>query len=107
MVAALTESLDRELRSESSVAVSLICPGAVSTAIGASDDGTESSDRPVEADELAFRELFADLVAKGESADELAAEIFAGIRAGHFWIIPKSVALSRLRNRSDDIVSGR
>lgn len=108
MVVALTESLERELRSEAApVSVSLICPAAVATAIDPSVSDADAEKKSLGAKESVFREKFTELVSGGVDAKELAAEVFEAIREERFWIIPKTVSNNRLRSRYDDSVSGR
>jgi NAD(P)-dependent dehydrogenase (short-subunit alcohol dehydrogenase family) len=108
MVSALTESLDRELRAESTmIRASLICPGAIATAIGRQEKSGTRRDAGEESSEQRFRAQLTGLIAEGMDPAELAAEVFAGIRDNRFWIIPESANPSRIQKRCDTILSGR
>ena len=88
--ASLTECLAHDFRAQSaSIGVSCLVPGAVATGIARS--GRNRPDEPpseAQAPDHAFVEqALADLIAeKGREPDDAGEIVFAGIRAGDFWI---------------------
>jgi NAD(P)-dependent dehydrogenase (short-subunit alcohol dehydrogenase family) len=91
--AALTECLAHDLRAQgAAIGVSCLVPGAVATGIARSGRNRPSAaSEPAseaQAPDHAFVEgALADMIAtKGREPDEAGEIVFAGIRAGQFWI---------------------
>ena len=101
-VVALSEGLFMDLQAaQSSVAVSVICPGFVNTNLGAVDrqENTESIPKSVRLG----REALQRTLEQGLAADELAERVFFGIDAGQFWIFPQPEALAGFDLRASSI----
>ena len=108
-VVVLTESLYKELAQEpGDVTASVLCPAEVATQIWHSDR-LRPEDQKVALGEAEqqFHDVVADNVAAGLSPDEFAVQVFEGIDAGNFWLIPDTAFMSMLEQRTDDIVQLR
>ncbi len=88
--AALTECLAHDFRAQgAAIGVSCLVPGAVATGIARSarnrpDEPPSEAQAP---DHAFVEDALADLIAtKGREPDEAGEIVFAGIRAGQFWI---------------------
>ncbi len=107
--AALTECLAHDFRAQgASIGVSCLVPGAVATGIARS--GRNRPDEPPsesQAPDHAFVEqALADMIAeKGREPDEAGEIVFAGIRAGDFWITTMDDLDPLLRERSDAMLA--
>ncbi len=104
-VTVLTESLYRELAQEAAeITASVLCPAEVATGIWHSDR-LRPADQQVKlgAVEQAFHDVVANNVAAGPSPDEFAAQVFKGIDAGQFWLIPDTAFMPMLEQRTADI----
>jgi NAD(P)-dependent dehydrogenase (short-subunit alcohol dehydrogenase family) len=106
--AALTESLAHDLRAEgSSIGVSCLVPGAVATNIARSarnrpDEPPSEAQSP---DHHFVEGALADLLAThGRHPDEIGEMVFAGVRAGDFWIPTTDAYEDLLRARHDSMV---
>ena len=92
--AALAESLAHDLRAQGSdIGVSCLVPGAVDTRIGLSErnrQATTGAEPPSEAqapDHYFVRQALQDMTAQtGRPPSDAAEIVFAGVRAGQFWI---------------------
>jgi len=105
-VVALTESLQGELQMlKSSIGVSLLAPGPVQT--GIFDDPFENADVSIEVQQ--FVDMLRDMLTKnGLPADELAQRVFAGIKAGQYWLLTQPEAIDQqLRQRVENILTGQ
>lgn len=90
-VTALTETLHAELALESApLTASCLCPGDVATAIWESDRLRPAAERNrlASESERQFHDAVAGGVARGLTPEEFAAQVFAAIAAGRFWIVP-------------------
>ncbi|MEZ5568849.1 MAG: SDR family NAD(P)-dependent oxidoreductase [Halioglobus sp.] len=108
-VVVLTESLYRELAQESGeVTASVLCPAEVATKIWHSER-LRPKDQHVKLGtaEQAFHDAVATNVAAGPSPDEFAGEVFKGIEADQFWLIPDTAFMPLLEQRADEIVHQR
>ncbi len=108
-VVALTESLYKELAlEEAEVTASVLCPAEVATKIWQSDRlRPDSKQFTLGVEEQQFHDAVAGNVAAGANPDSFAAQVFAGIEAGKFWIIPDTAFMPLLQQRSDDIALTR
>lgn len=89
-VVALSEGLYMDLQAvQSAVAVSVVCPGFVSTNLGASS--VDEGDIPESVQQ--GREALKRTLAQGLSPDDLAERVFAAIDDKQFWIFPQPEAL--------------
>jgi NAD(P)-dependent dehydrogenase (short-subunit alcohol dehydrogenase family) len=92
--ASVAECVAHDLRAQGSeVGVSCLVPGAVDTKIGWSErnrqatTGTEAPGESQAPDHYFVREALQDMTATaGRPPDEVAEIVFAGVRAGQFWI---------------------
>jgi NAD(P)-dependent dehydrogenase (short-subunit alcohol dehydrogenase family) len=112
-VVALTECLHHELAALGSrVRVSALCPGAVSTGIGASERVRPDALRARRAaaarpEAERFAEALRAGIAGGAAPEQVAERAFAGIREGRFWILPDPGFGERALARVRDLVEGR
>lgn len=112
--AALTECLAHDFRAQGSeIGVSCLVPGAVATGIARSGrnrsavSGAGEPPSEAQAPDHAFVEqALADMIAeKGREPDEAGEIVFAGIRAGHFWITTMDDLDPLLRERSEAMLA--
>lgn len=81
-VVALSETLHYELAlQQSQVAVSVLCPGPVASDIMGSNSPLGAATQQLDA-------LLDSSIREGMAPRELAREVFAGIAAGRFWLLP-------------------
>ncbi|MEE4661685.1 MAG: SDR family NAD(P)-dependent oxidoreductase [Halieaceae bacterium] len=108
-VVVLTESLYKELAQEAGeVTASVLCPAEVATQIWHSDRLRPDSERVALGDaEQQFHDAVAGNVARGATPDAFAQQVFAGIEAGQFWLIPDAAFMPMLQMRTDEIVAQR
>jgi len=105
--AALTECLAHDFRAQGApLGASCLVPGAVATGIARS--GRNRPDEPpseAQAPDHAFVEgALADMIAtKGREPDEAGEIVFAGIRAGQFWITTMDDLAPLMQERYDAI----
>ena len=105
----LTESLYKELAQEpGDVTASVLCPAEVATKIWHSER-LRPADQHVELGEAEqqFHDVVADNVAAGLTGDEFAVQVFEGIEAGKFWLIPDTGFMPMVEQRTADIVQQR
>lgn len=108
-VAVLTESLYRELAQEpADITASVLCPAEVATKIWHSER-LRPADQHVKlgAAEQEFHDVVANNVAAGLTPDEFAVEVFKGIEAGQFWLIPDTAFMPLLEQRTAGIAQLR
>lgn len=108
-VVVLTESLYKELAQEpGEVTASVLCPAEVATKIWHSER-LRPADQHVKLGEAEqqFHDIVADNVAAGLSGDEFAGQVFTGIDAGQFWLIPDTGFMPMLEQRTADIAQQR
>jgi NADP-dependent 3-hydroxy acid dehydrogenase YdfG len=98
-VVALTEALAGELRMiGSTIAVSLLAPGPVKTAI--------FREKPTDSSHAFHAEITGMLDSHGMTADQFAPLVFDAIDRGDYWIIPQPDGLDEpLKARTDNILS--
>ena len=108
-VAVLSESLYKELEQEpADITASVLCPAEVATQIWHSDRHRSDDERfDLGAAEQQFHDAVADNVAKGLDADTFATQVFAGIDANKFWLVPDVSFAPILRERTEDILATR
>ncbi len=109
MVTAITETLYQELLLEpGEISASVLCPGEVATNIWSSERRRPEQERNrLNSDlERAMRDAMEERVAAGQSPDELAAEVFAGIAEERFWLVPGTGLEEGLRGRTASILAG-
>jgi NAD(P)-dependent dehydrogenase (short-subunit alcohol dehydrogenase family) len=90
-VTALTETLYAELALEAApITASCLCPAEVATDIWKSDRLRPPAERNRldSEDERQFHDDVAGAVARSLNPEEFAAQVFAAIEAGAFWIVP-------------------
>ncbi|MDP4650135.1 MAG: SDR family NAD(P)-dependent oxidoreductase [Haliea sp.] len=104
-VTVLTESLYKELAQEpGEITASVLCPAEVATGIWHSDRLRPADQHVKLGDaEQAFRDVVASNVAAGLTPDDFAAQVFTGIEAGQFWLIPDTGFMPMLEQRNTDI----
>ncbi|MDX1734257.1 MAG: SDR family NAD(P)-dependent oxidoreductase [Halioglobus sp.] len=108
MVTALTESLYQELAVEAApVTASVLCPGEVATGIWSSDRLRPQEQHNVlgSAAERQFHDAVAGSVAAGLSPDDFAREVFVGIEADRFWLLPQPAFKAQLAQRHESIMT--
>lgn len=111
-VLAYSEALHHEFKLRGTpVAVSVLCPGAVDTGITRSErvrpaELQESSELQSDV-ERGFAEGMRQGIAGGMAPAELARLAFAGVQAGHFWILPDPIFREGLKERVAAILDGR
>jgi len=90
-VTVITESLYTELALEDApVTASCVCPAEVATSIWKSDRLRPEAEhnRLASEGERQFHDAVAGAVEKSMTPDEFAAQVFAAVEAGTFWIVP-------------------
>ncbi len=108
MITALTETLHQELLLEgASISASVLCPGEVATGIWSAERNRPADQRnQLNSDgERALRTAMEERVAAGQSPEEFAAEVFAGIAEGRFWLVPEADLEEGLRSRTENILA--
>ena len=108
MITAITETLYQELLLESElICASVLCPGEVATGIWAAERHRPAEERnQLHSDgERALRSTMEERVAAGQSPQEFAAEVFAGIAEGRFWLVPEEGLEEGLRSRTENILA--
>lgn len=108
-VAVLTETLYKELAQESGdITASVLCPAEVATKIWHSDRLRPAEEQvKLGSAEQAFHDVVASNVAAGPTPDEFAVQVFKGIDAGKFWLIPDAGFMPMLEERTADIAQQR
>ena len=107
-VVALTESLYRELALEPApVSASVLCPGEVATGIWESERLRPEAERHTLGTEAeqAFHNAVAGSVSEGIDPLNFASEVFAGIEADRFWLLPGKDFDSGLEARHQNIMA--
>lgn len=90
-VTAITETLHAELALEPApISASCLCPGEVATRIWSSDRLRPEQEHSHlgSSSERQFHDAVASAVDEGSTPDAFAAEVFAAIDKGRFWIVP-------------------
>ena len=103
-----TETLHQELLLEpGEISASLLCPAEVATGIWSSERHRPESERnQLNSDlERAMHDAMDERVAAGQSPDEFAAEVFAGIAEERFWLVPDAGLEEGLRSRTESILA--
>lgn len=102
---ALTESLRGELEMLGApIGVSLLAPGPVKTGIFDNPFGAQAG----EAARAFVDNMKALLEQHGLTPDQFAERVFAGVRAGQYWLIPQPEAFDEpFRQRNEDILARR
>ncbi len=108
-VTAITETLHQELLLEDApVFASVLCPGEVATGIWKSDRLRPRDERNTlksEAERMFHKQLESQ-VAGGQSPRVFAEQVFDGIEAGHFWLVPDQAFLPLFQRRAESIMVG-
>jgi len=109
-VVALMATLERELRAaKSTVRASVLCPGAVNTAIGANsvesrrDRRGQSTGRTREGDKLGS--AMSAALAQGMDPDEVGRLVLDAIRNDTFWVFTEPRLLRHVRQQLDEMMS--
>ena len=108
--AALTECLAHDLRAEgSAIGVSCLVPGAVDTKIAKST--RNRPDEPPSEAQAADHHFVAEMLeemtsTRGRPPDDVGDILFAGVRAGRFWITTMDGYEDLLRSRADALLAG-
>jgi NAD(P)-dependent dehydrogenase (short-subunit alcohol dehydrogenase family) len=107
--AALAECVAHDLRAQGAthVGVSCLVPGSVDTRIGWSERNRpdEPHSEATAADHIFVAEALREMTStQGRSPDEAAAMVFAGVRAGDFWVPTTESFEALLRPRYDAIL---
>jgi NAD(P)-dependent dehydrogenase (short-subunit alcohol dehydrogenase family) len=110
-VVALSETLAQELSGrDSPIGCSVLCPGAVDTAIVSShrnEPASSAETHVVSASEAAFRERAGALLSRtGMAPDAVAAMVVDAIRTRRFWILTHRPWLDVLTRRVEGMRSG-
>lgn len=109
-VVALSESLRHELRNDqSTVGVSVLCPGFLTTGIGHSDrnkrdgiDGWVANDSQSGAD---YAEMLRQGVEAGLSPAVAADRVYDAVSAGDFWVLTHPEGVDMTQQRADDVAA--
>ena len=106
-VVGISESLFHEL-AETSVGVSVLCPGWVNTKIGESARNRPASipERIARPEDAARSEYIAAVLAAGLSPAEIATMVHDAIVSDRFWIFSHPEMLAGVRQRADEIMVG-
>lgn len=107
-VVALSESLQHELRNDgSSVGVSVLCPGFLTTGIGHSDrnarDGVAGWVASESASGAEYAQLLQQGVDDGLSPSVAAERVHAAVTAGDFWILTHPQGTEMTQRRADEV----
>jgi NAD(P)-dependent dehydrogenase (short-subunit alcohol dehydrogenase family) len=107
--AALAECVAHDVRAEGAnhIGVSCLVPGSVDTRIGWSDRNRkdEPPSEATAADHVFVAEMLRQMTStQGRSPDEVAEMVFAGVRAGDFWIPTTESYEDMLRPRYDAVL---
>jgi NAD(P)-dependent dehydrogenase (short-subunit alcohol dehydrogenase family) len=110
-VVALSESVYYELAGlDTSVRISVLCPGAIATGIAHSErirPADRSNTRPPQSEAArTFQQLLETGIAAGMPPDELASIVFGAIREDRFWIYSDDSLTDTLARRSKSILDG-
>ena len=107
-VIGLSESLFHELDG-SKIGVSVLCPGWVNTRIGESGRNRPADvpARVVGPQDAARAEFIAAVLAAGLAPSEIADLVHDAIVGERFWIFSHPEMLAGVRQRADEIMSGR
>jgi NAD(P)-dependent dehydrogenase (short-subunit alcohol dehydrogenase family) len=110
-VVALTEGLHRELKAENStVGVSVLCPGAVNTRI-VSDERNAPAGVPLarltDPDLEGLRHTVEESLLAGQSPDEVAGKVVAALRSGALHIFTHPEWLPAVQQRMSNVLSGQ
>jgi NAD(P)-dependent dehydrogenase (short-subunit alcohol dehydrogenase family) len=110
-VVGLSESLFHDLALRSTrVGISVLCPTGVRTRILDGDRnwlprfGTVPERSP---EEQARHELAAQGMANAADPNDVAATVLNAVRTGRFWVIPESLTLDELGDRTEGALAGR
>ena len=90
-VTVITETLYNELaQQDAPITASCVCPAEVATGIWMSDRlrPADERNRLASESERQFHDAVAGAVARSLTPDEYAAQVFAAVEAGRFWIVP-------------------
>jgi NAD(P)-dependent dehydrogenase (short-subunit alcohol dehydrogenase family) len=107
MITALTESLFQELLAEDAdITASVLCPAEVVTGIWSSDRLRTDAEHNVlgSEEEKQFHAAVSGSVARGLSPDEFARQVFVGIEADQFWLLPQPAFKAQLEERYRSIL---
>ncbi|WP_342246691.1 SDR family NAD(P)-dependent oxidoreductase [Pseudomonas sp. OTU5201] len=97
-VVALSETLHYELAMlQSQVAVAVLCPGPVASDIMASNEAGGAATQQLD-------DLLDSSIRQGMDPRELAREVFAGLEAGRFWLLPHKNFKPALERRLSSIL---
>ncbi|AOE83853.1 SDR family NAD(P)-dependent oxidoreductase [Pseudomonas sp. TCU-HL1] len=97
-VVALSETLHYELATlQAQVRVAVLCPGPVASDIMASNQAASAATEPLDA-------LLDSSIRQGMDPRELAREVFAGIEAERFWLLPHKSFKPALERRLASIL---
>lgn len=107
-VVGLSESLFHEL-AHTKVGVSVLCPGWVNTRIGESGRNRppELPERSVRPEDVDRNQFVTAALANGLAPAEIARLVHDAVLARRFWIFSHPEMLAGVRNRADEIMSGR
>ncbi|WAG80211.1 SDR family NAD(P)-dependent oxidoreductase [Metapseudomonas furukawaii] len=96
-VVALSETLHYELAMlQSPVGVAVLCPGPVASDIMASNHPGGATQQ--------LDDLLGSSIQQGMDPRELARQVFAGLEAGHFWLLPHKQFKPALERRLSSIL---
>ena len=104
-VVALAETLHYELAMiNSSLKVSVVCPGPVATDIAHSDTGAGGGEPlPQDSPQKSLQDFLSAGIAAGISAQQCAELVFQGIRGQQFWIFTHEDFKDSYRHRVDSV----
>lgn len=107
-VVGISESLFHEL-AETNIGVSVLCPGWVNTRIGESSRNRPSNvpERMVRPEDVARSEYITQVLADGLPASAIADLVHDAIVEDKFWIFSHPQMMPGIRQRADEILSGR
>jgi NAD(P)-dependent dehydrogenase (short-subunit alcohol dehydrogenase family) len=108
-IVALMATLERELRAaKSPVRASVLCPGAVNTAIGRNSAENrrahhgDTTPRTAQGDKLAA--ITANALAQGMDPDEVGRLVLEGIRHDRFWIFTEPRLLKHVQQQVETMI---
>ena len=107
-VVGISESLFHEM-AESPIGVSVLCPGWVNTRIGESSRNRPAGvpERVARPEDLARSEYVASVLAAGLPPSAIADLVHDAVVDRRFWIFSHPEMLNGVRQRADEILSGR
>jgi NAD(P)-dependent dehydrogenase (short-subunit alcohol dehydrogenase family) len=107
-VVGISESLFHEL-ADTPIGVSVLCPGWVNTRIGESSRNRPAGvpERVARPEDMARSEYIAAVLAAGLPASAIADLVHDAVVDKTFWIFSHPEMLSGIRQRTDEILSGR